>query len=236
MLIRPFLAAAPPPCSWARLRCWAVPGRVLTSPTIAVVERTRAIALLRQRLTEIDGLPTSPSAPEFREWRERTTATLDNTLPAGHRAHNGFSTIRYTPRVATSSSSGLESSAFQSGLSNARAIISAAIYELEEFGDDDGTESSPVLAVHEVRLVEAVVTQFQRADDEGELDALDPDDHAEAAAEVETLNAQLRSPKPKRSIVRAALSSLSAIMQNAVGAAIGVGLVEAVQEATRLIH
>jgi hypothetical protein len=89
--------------------------------------------------------------------------------------------------------------------------------------------AKPILAVHEVRLLERVVGELRKAEDEGSLDQLDPDVHAEVAAEVQTLESQLRSPKPKRSIVKAALESLRNIAEEAVGGAMGAGVVVAVK-------
>lgn len=55
---------------------------------------------------------------------------------------------------------------------------------------------------------------------------LEPETRAEAAAEIETVEAQLQSPKPKAGIVREGLRSLRAIIESAGGGVAGQLLLE----------
>lgn len=93
-----------------------------------------------------------------------------------------------------------------------------------------------VLAVDEVRVLEGLLGRIRKATDENELEGLDDEVQLEVDAEVRTLDAQLHSPKPKRSIVRGALDSLRIILQQAVGTAAGGALLFAVEEAIRHIQ
>ena len=109
---------------------------------------------------------------------------------------------------------------------------------LELFDEDEAlsTTAASILNVEEQRTVEKVVTEFRKAEQEGDLDSLDHNDRAEAEAEVETLEAQLHSPRPKRSIVSSALRSLGDILHRGLGSAAGAGIVVVAQEAVKLIH
>jgi hypothetical protein len=82
-----------------------------------------------------------------------------------------------------------------------------------------------VLSADESAAVEAFLTTYRRSADGGGL-PLAGDELAEAEAEVATLEAQLRSPKPKRRIVREALGVLAGLLIGAGGNAVYTGAVE----------
>lgn len=86
-------------------------------------------------------------------------------------------------------------------------------------------EGSALLSVAEVRAVEKVVGDLQRALDAGELQ-LDDEERHEFEIDLRAAADQLRSTRPKRSIVKAALGSIIPVLQSAVGS----GLVLGVQE------
>lgn len=134
-------------------------------------------------------------------------------------------------------SPGASERSFESGRSRASAILKAAIFELEELGGaaQSASTSQPVLAVHEIKLLERMLAEVRTADDRGELEKVDREARAEFDAEVQTLVSQIRSPKPKRSIVRAALQSLRSITEEAFGSAAGVGVVVAIKMAADAI-
>lgn len=78
-----------------------------------------------------------------------------------------------------------------------------------------------------------VVTQFELSrlkeviqalrDSEGEID-LEENAKAELAAEIQTLEAQAASPKPKTSIIRESLLSVKSILEGAAGSLVASGL------------
>lgn len=73
-----------------------------------------------------------------------------------------------------------------------------------------------VLSVEERRAVEVFLRQYRLAEGAGEF-ALAGDAQLEADAEIRTIDAQLRSPKPKRRVIRASLVELHALLQGAAG-------------------
>jgi hypothetical protein len=75
-------------------------------------------------------------------------------------------------------------------------------------GPDLRAELAVVLAPAERSEVEAVVGMLRRAFDAGELTFSDEEDRADFQAQLDTLNDQLRSPKPKRTIVGRTLWAL----------------------------
>jgi len=195
----------------------------------------QAVELIQQRLDELDQL--TGTGGDFKDWRERTEATLRNALPATHTALSKFSVMRWSPVMYTfGDNSRSMAASFNSGKSSASALLKAVIFELELEPDADRSSTSVLLDVAEVRKIEALIAAFHRADEEGELDPLDKESRAEAAAEVDVLEAQLRSPRPKRAIVKPALRSLAGILQVGLGSAAGAGIVLIVQEAAKVIH
>jgi hypothetical protein len=192
------------------------------------VDSRRGRALLSQRLEELEALEPEVNSV-FREWIERTITTVQQVLPEQHRAQGKITGVRWSPMVHPSSPESVRRS-FESGRSQVAAVLKAAIFELEEFGEEGGS-AGDVLAVHELKALERLITEIRRAEQTGEFDTLDPELRAEVAAETATLESQLRSPKPKRDIVRGALRSLRNITENALGGASGAGVVVAVKMA-----
>ena len=194
----------------------------------------QAAALIQQRLDELEPL-SSPGA-DFADWQERTESTLRAALSADNPALSKFNKLRWQPVMyAPGDNSRAIASSFRSGKNRAAALLKAAIFEVELAPEPEG--SAPVLLdVAEVRKVEAVITAFHAADEEGHLDALDKESRAEVAAEVDVLEAQLRSPRPKRAIVKPALHFLADVLQRGLGSAAGYGIVLAVQEAVKAVH
>ena len=194
---------------------------------------SRAIDLLRRRVEELR--PIVYGSGDFSEWEQRTLATLERCLPAGHRAIQAFKDVRWSPMVfSTGSPDSVFVDSWESGKRASIAVLNSVIYELEELDDSD--PASPVLDVAELKALERFISAYQTAQDSGELDQLDPEDRAEMAAEVETLESQRRSPRPKRVIVREALRSIRSIVEQAAGGAIGGGLVLAAQDLARHIR
>jgi hypothetical protein len=71
--------------------------------------------------------------------------------------------------------------------------------------------------------LERFLTEFRKADDRGEI-KLDPGDRAEVDADIDALQAQLSSPKPKRRVVAEILASLRNVLEGAAGGGIVFGL------------
>lgn len=88
------------------------------------------------------------------------------------------------------------------------------------------------IVVPEVRAaVETFVRRFQEAVEDGQLDELDADDRADVMADVESLQAQMHSARPKRRVWVALLESIRTVLVSGAGAVLGA---EAVQLLNRL--
>jgi len=84
--------------------------------------------------------------------------------------------------------------------------------------------ASPVVGRDALRELEGMLGPLKADLDRLDLaGALEEEQRSELAAEIRTIEAQLRSPRPKRRIVAAALESVGAIVGSAAGAAGGAG-------------
>lgn len=95
----------------------------------------------------------------------------------------------------------------------------------------DGDVSAEVVAPEVRAAVETFVRRFQEAVEGGQLDELDADDRADVMADVESLQAQMRSARPKRRVWMALLESIGTILMSGAGTVLGA---EAVQLLNRL--
>jgi hypothetical protein len=194
------------------------------------MEPRRALGVLRQRLTELEAIDGNGQA--LSDWRERTRATLEHVFPLTHRTRSDFDKLRW---ISTTPQG--DEQAFFSAKQEATAILRSAVYEVEELTPDDPADAAPpTLAVYERHALEPVLQEYEKALDADELAALPPEDQAEAQSEIDTLSAQIRSPHPKRAIVRAALRSLGEILKYGLGGAAGVGLIAAIEKAAAVIR
>lgn len=198
------------------------------------VDPSRAVVLLRQRLNELEALTTSNA--DFKDWRERTEATIRAVMPADDPTLSKFVSVRTTPMalVGGSDNSAAYARAFQRGKESFAAILKAAIFDRELAIDPDA--EGPFLSLAVMPRIEVVVSEFHKASEEGELDTLDRDDRVEAETLVDALNSQTRSPRPNRGVIRWALQRLDQIVVAGIGAAAGAGLVEAIHAATAVVH
>jgi hypothetical protein len=203
-------------------------------PSISRTELSRTLAMPQTTAIEqfvLDALTREPST-----WRcERSTGQDGEwtiTLPAQVRRYAGVNSVEdYLHRLRDQ----IHSVEEPSGRSVAPPFTpSAPDDELDATTETDGV----VIASHEaLQAVEVVLTVFQqRVVDTAEFENLASEEKLEATAEIETLTAQIHSPRPKTEIIRGALSSLGQIFKNAVAGAGGVGIVEAIQTALRVIH
>jgi hypothetical protein len=184
-----------------------------------VADPVRAIGLLRQQLDQLDELTNGDDAA-LQRFRKRTAAVLRNVLPPDHRSIAEFDGVQWTPgyMLGTWEYSENVVQAWEQGRNDAAAILESLLFELEEFGGD--TSGSVHLTVPEMKQIEIVLHLYREADDAGELDSLPPDDKAELDAEMATIAAQHRSPKPKRAIVRESLRTARAILENVAASAV----------------
>jgi hypothetical protein len=75
--------------------------------------------------------------------------------------------------------------------------------------------------VEQVRAVEVLLVQVRKAEDEGELEALGGDQLAMLDAERQALQAAVRSPKPNRGVLRAALQGITFVAKGAPSGVLG---------------
>jgi hypothetical protein len=125
------------------------------------VQKARAIAMLTERLEELDELAPRVGG-EFKEWRDRTETTIRLAAGDEHFAGSKFAAIRYTPRV-TPSSPDTQLAVFENGRSSARALLKALIFELEATAD----EPEPQAVAYDLdnRLYAAVCMRGHMIDD-----------------------------------------------------------------------
>lgn len=178
-----------------------------------MADPVRAIGLLRRQVSDLGALTHGDDAG-LQQWRQRTAVVLRNVLPPEHPAVGAFHSVRWTPSVMADAFDYREEEigAFHDASVEAAALLDGIIFELEEFGGDES--ASVHLTVPEMKQIEIVLREYQHAEDAGELDALEPDDRAELAAEIATIDAQRRSPRPKRATVRSALRTARNITEN----------------------
>lgn len=197
------------------------------------MEPARAASLLKARLDELATI--TESGPAFKEWRERTETTIRAAMPSDNPSTlSKFNSVRVTPAATVGDPRSAYAGAFRRGLDSFAAILKAAIYDRELAIEPD--KPGPFLGRSVIPQVEVVLSEFRRADEEGELDHLDKDDRVEAHSLVDALSSQTRSPRPNRGIVGAALDRLDQIMIAGLGALAGAGLQAAIHAASAAIH
>jgi hypothetical protein len=87
-----------------------------------------------------------------------------------------------------------------------------------------------ILSPAEMQAVEVFLTEYRRADEANDL-PVGGEEALELEAEVRTIDAQLKSPKPKRRVVKASLNEAKHLIRGASGSA----LFQALMEASKLI-
>jgi hypothetical protein len=102
-------------------------------------------------------------------------------------------------------------------------ISSAGVDALE----DEGREI-PFLSVMEIRQLEALLTEIRRACELNEVTVHDKD-RAVFDTEIATINAQIKSPSPKRKVVGGALRSLGGPLLHAGAGVLGGSVLQLAQ-------
>jgi hypothetical protein len=110
-----------------------------------------------------------------------------------------------------------------SSLSDSLWLTPAGVDRAEELmqeqeSQDDPASAAAVLTVVEYRTLERFIQEVR-----GLLESapLDPEDRADAEAQLDTIEAQMRSPRPRRRLIGMALGWLKAAGGAAVGGALG---------------
>lgn len=85
---------------------------------------------------------------------------------------------------------------------------------------------APVLTVVEKQALEPLVREVRSLIEALEDSDADPNDLADARAQADTLDAQLRAARPRRSVVAATASALRDVAVGALGGALGNGLTQ----------
>lgn len=119
-----------------------------------VVDRKRALGLLREREEEGKVLAGSVNHDALSEWVSRTSATFRAVLPVGNPLIDEFSAVRYRPSVYVA---GTDFTPYRTrGVNNALGIIRTALYEIEELNGgplDSGTGYDDELWQHVAEVV-----------------------------------------------------------------------------------
>lgn len=124
------------------------------------------------------------------------------------------------------------------GSDDAAAEIDAAgVYEAERILSEreGGRSLTDTLTVAEFRALEPIVLDLAQLASSPEADELESEDLADLEAQIATLQAQLHSPRPNRYVLRAAMASLGRIGEQAVGSALGGGIIAAVAAALQVL-
>ena len=107
-------------------------------------------------------------------------------------------------------------------------ITTDGIDEAERLQDEGSQAPLAVLVLtpEEQQAVEAFLTAYRQSEDDLPITG---DDRAELDADIATLTAQMRSPRPKRRLVRAIVGEVHRILNGAAGSAAYEGIVKLVE-------
>lgn len=109
------------------------------------VPKTKAIALLQQKIDEIPALMSAGGSSEgFTRWKKSTEATIKNLFPNDMGHFDDFRKNSYSPFAISigRDNTSVYRSAFQSGLKRAEGILQALIDEIRDFWPDDAPPAS----------------------------------------------------------------------------------------------
>ena len=110
--------------------------------------------------------------------------------------------------------------------------ISSAGVESVEDEERETPRVTVVLSVEELRQVEALLAEIQRARELNEVTVHDKD-RAVFDTEIATINAQIKSPSPKRKVVGGALRSLGGPLLHAGAGVLGGSVLQLAQHLMR---
>src|SRR6266540_6908633 len=120
------------------------------------MDTDKALAFLRERLTELDELPPEYGTPQFREWRQRTGRTLKRIFGPDHDFVREFNDLSFWGGTDNPS---FDMKVFEGGRAEAKALLNGAIYELEVLAEPTQFASAasidPELWEHVHHLVES---------------------------------------------------------------------------------
>lgn len=115
------------------------------------------------------------------------------------------------------------------------AITPAGQDEVERMRREPGPQpATPFLTIVELRRLEAVAGAVQRLLDEHE-DEIDPEDVQDLRAQLDTIEAQKRSPRPRRDVMAAAIGAITWMADKAAGGAVGRAAWEGVKAAAQAV-
>ena len=110
--------------------------------------------------------------------------------------------------------------------------ISSALVDSVKGEERETEKVTVVLSVEELRQVAALLTEIRRACELNEV-TVHHEDRAVFDAEFATIEAQIKSPSPKRKVVGVALRSLGRLLLRAGSVALGGGALQLAQHLTR---
>jgi len=119
------------------------------------MDTTRAVALLKDRLAELDQLQRTDA--EFHDWKQRTDLTLRRIFGDDHKLLTDLQKNRWAPGYSPASPEAVRRS-FSGGRARAAAVLKGALYQLEELTEPANFAASasidPDLWEHVQHLVE----------------------------------------------------------------------------------
>ena len=112
------------------------------------------------------------------------------------------------------------------GMSEDLEITTLGVDKVEsELRSEDEITEPDALTPRQAREIAAFLTQLQLAQARGQME-LSPTDAAVVDANRQTIEIQLRSPRPNRSIIRTALRTLGRIFESGAGSTLAHGAAE----------
>ena len=99
------------------------------------MDSRKAIKLLQQALDDLGELPPNASDPGFKTWRETTKRTLARIFGEKDDLTRGFDSNSWSPWIYPASADGYRSS-FESGRSEAEALLNAALHDQQVLGSE----------------------------------------------------------------------------------------------------
>ena len=110
-------------------------------------------------------------------------------------------------------------------------LTPAGVDEAERLLDEGASVADSLLILSPVEhaAVEVFLDAYRKSEQSDELTFLDAEALAEATASVETIEAQHKSSRPKRRIIRLAISDLHGVLVGAAGSGAFAGLVRLVE-------
>lgn len=119
------------------------------------MKKEEALERLYRQISQIDEIKTKPSfSAEFKKWHRDTEVIIEIIFGEGTRHLEDFKEIDYSLMIFTDVTPDYEfQNRFAEGLENARSILMSFIQEVEEFWEENSSESSSTTPKELIKLL-----------------------------------------------------------------------------------